>query len=114
MKTSKSRQVGMTFSIPMSVTRTGGSVVHILPLPSDSTTQTVPVSATAKFAPEMPTFAARNFSRRYRRAASVRSEGLSERFFAPSLPDKELPDLRAVLVDRRHQDVRARSPRRAG
>ena len=61
MKTSKSCQAGMTFSIPMSVTRTGGNVVHILPLPSDSTTQTVPVSATAKFAPLMPTFAERNF-----------------------------------------------------
>ena len=54
----------MSFSIPMSVTSTCGSVVHIRPFPSDSTTHTVPVSATAKFAPEMPTFAERNFSRR--------------------------------------------------
>ncbi len=50
--------------MPMRVTSTGGSVVHILPLPSDSTTETVPVSATAKFAPLMPTFAFRNFLRR--------------------------------------------------
>ena len=64
MKTSKSCQVGMSFSIPMSVIRTCGSVMHIRPFPSDSTTQTVPVSATAKFAPQMPTFAERNFSRR--------------------------------------------------
>src|SRR5829696_2240041 len=75
----------MTFSMPMSVTSTCGTVVHIRPLPSDSTTQTVPVSATAKFAPLTPTFAERNFSRRYRRATLARAGGSSERSFAPSL-----------------------------
>ena len=39
------------------MTSTGGSVVHMRPLPSDSTTQSVPVSATPKFAPLTPTCA---------------------------------------------------------
>ena len=52
--TSMSRQLGTTFSIPITVTSTSGSVVHIRPLPSDSNTQTLPVSATAKFAPLTP------------------------------------------------------------
>ena len=34
--------VGTSFSMPMTVTSTSGSVVHMRPLPSDSTTQTVP------------------------------------------------------------------------
>ena len=55
---------GTTFSIPMIVISVSGSVVHMRPLPSDSTTQTVPVSATAKFAPLMPTRARRKRSRR--------------------------------------------------
>ena len=41
-----------------------GNVTHMRPLPSDSTTQIEPVSATAKFAPLIPTFTRRNFSRR--------------------------------------------------
>ena len=47
-------ELGTSFSIPITVTSVSGSVVHIRPLPSDSNTQTVPVSATAKFAPEIP------------------------------------------------------------
>ena len=53
--------VGTSFSMPITVTSTSGRVVHIRPLPSDSNTHTVPVSATAKFAPETPTRASRNF-----------------------------------------------------
>ena len=41
------------------------------PLPSDSTTATVPVSAIPKFAPEIATPTVRNLSRRWRRAASA-------------------------------------------
>ncbi len=52
---------------------------HIRPLPSDSTTTTVPVSAMAKLAPEIATLARRNFSRRCRRAASARARGSSLR-----------------------------------
>ena len=62
--TSRSANVGTSFSIPSTVTSTGGSVVHMRPLPSDSTMQIVPVSATPKFAPLTPTFAFRNRSRR--------------------------------------------------
>ena len=42
--TSKSSQVGITFSIPITVMSISGNVVHIRALPSDSTTATVPVS----------------------------------------------------------------------
>src|SRR5918998_628216 len=51
-KTSMSCHTGTSFSMPMTVTSTSGSVVHIRPLPSDSNMDTVPVSATAKFPPE--------------------------------------------------------------
>jgi hypothetical protein len=47
----------------MTVIRVSGSVRHIRPLPSDSTTHSVPVSATAKLAPLIPTLALRNFRR---------------------------------------------------
>ena len=74
---SRSRQAGSTFSIPISVIRTFGSVVHMRPLPSDSTTPTDPVSAIAKFAPETATGTVRNFSRRCVRAASAIAVGSS-------------------------------------
>ncbi len=78
-KTSRSRQVGTTFSIPTTEIRVSGRVRHIRPLPSDSTTTSVPVSATMKLAPLTPTLARRNFSRRCSRAASARSAGRSVR-----------------------------------
>ena len=43
---------------PTTLTSASGRVRHIRPLPSDSTTTSVPVSATAKFAPETATFGA--------------------------------------------------------
>ena len=70
-KTSRSRHAGSTFSIPITVISVSGSVMHMRPLPSDSTTQIVPVSATPKFAPTTATGTVRNFSRRCRRAASA-------------------------------------------
>ena len=54
----------MIFSMPMTEISTRGRVRHIRPLPSDSTMQTVPVSATAKLAPLTATGTRRNFSRR--------------------------------------------------
>ena len=65
--------------MPITVMRTSGRVRHIRPLPSDSTTMTVPVSATAKLAPLTATRARRNFSRRWSRAASARARGSSLR-----------------------------------
>ena len=62
--TSRSAKRGTSFSMPRMLTSTGGSVVHMRPLPSDSTTQIVPVSATPKFAPLTPTRASRKRSRR--------------------------------------------------
>ncbi len=75
--TSRSRQVGTIFSMPTTEISVSGRVRHIRPLPSDSTTTSVPVSATTKLAPEMPTLARRNFSRRCSRAASASSAGES-------------------------------------
>ena len=107
--TSRSRQSASTFSIPITVISTRGSVRHIRPLPSDSTTAIVPVSATPKFAPETATGTERNFSRRCRRAASAiavmsqpRSSPARDRALEQQL------DLRPVAMDRRHEDVRGR------
>ena len=50
--------------MPTRLIRTWGKVTHMRPLPSDSTTQTEPDSAMAKFAPLKPTLTRRNFSRR--------------------------------------------------
>ncbi len=77
--TSRSVYVGTTFSIPMTVMSVSGSVRHMRPLPSDSTTVSVPVSATPKFAPLIATFAERNLRRRWARAAIASSRGTSDR-----------------------------------
>ncbi len=71
--------------MPITVISVLGRVVHIRPLPSDSTTHTVPVSATAKFAPLIATSAVMNLSRRKRRAASARSAGSGD---TPSAPGR--------------------------
>ena len=63
----------------MIVIKVSGRVRHIRPLPSDSTTLSVPVSATAKFAPLIATLACRNFRRRCRRAAPASAAGWSVR-----------------------------------
>ena len=75
--TSRSDQAGRIFSTPTTLISVSGRVRHIRPLPSDSTTTSVPVSATAKFAPEMPTWADMNFLRRCWRAAPASSRGRS-------------------------------------
>ena len=72
--------------MPSTVMRTSGRVRHIRPFPSDSTTITVPVSATAKFAPETATRARRNFSRRWSRAASASARGSSLRSVGAGRP----------------------------
>lgn len=73
-----SRHVGTTFSIPITVMRVGGRVRHIRPLPSDSTTANVPVSAMPKFAPDMATRALRNLRRKWRLAVSASAAGSSD------------------------------------
>ena len=105
--TSRSRHSGSTFSIPISVISTRGSVVHMRPLPSDSTTPIEPVSATPKFAPLTATGTDRNCSRRCR----ARGLGDRRRLEPEPLParDRALEqrrDLGAVAVDRGHEDVR--------
>ena len=62
--TSRSDQRGTIFSMPITVISVSGRVRHIRPLPSDSTTASVPVSAIAKFAPDTATRVGRNVSRR--------------------------------------------------
>ena len=104
--------MGSSFSMPMTVISVSGSVRHIRPLPSDSTTMTVPVSAIAKFAPDTATRARRNFSRRWQPGGLgerprlvgqvVRGGPAGGRHLAP----EDVPDLGAVAVDRRHEDVR--------
>ena len=72
----------------------------------------MPVSATAKLAPETATRARRNFSRRCSRAASASSRGSSVspagagRPTAAHLVDEDVADLGAVAMDRRDEDVR--------
>ena len=91
----------------MTVISVFGSVVQKRPLPSDSTMQTVPVSATAKFAPligdprRAGTCSRRCSARRRGQLARLVGEvGQAE------LAAEEVADLDAVLVDRRHEDVR--------
>ena len=62
-----------TFSMPTTETSTSGRVRHIRPLPSDSTTTRVPVSATAKLAPETATLRAQEL------LPQVRARALGER-----------------------------------
>ena len=100
---------GSTFSMPMTVTSTSGSVVHIRPLPSDSTTHTVPVSATPKFAPLTPMRASRNLRRRCSRATAVSSAGLVGQVGGAQLAAEQVADLGPVAVDGGDEDVRGRS-----
>ncbi|SKX82201.1 Uncharacterised protein [Mycobacteroides abscessus subsp. abscessus] len=65
--------------MPTTEIKVSGSVRHMRPLPSDSTTTRLPVSAIAKLAPLMPTLARRNFSRRCTLAASASRAGSSVR-----------------------------------
>ena len=84
-----------------------GSVTHIRPLPSDSTTTSDPVSAIAKFAPDTPTWADRNACRKWARAAAASATGssVSPAGRARHLAAEDLPDLGPVPVDGGHQDV---------
>ena len=52
-----SSNLSITFSRPMTAICTGGTVVHVLPLPSFSIKTSVPVSATARLTPLRPTWA---------------------------------------------------------
>ena len=84
--------------MPMTVISTSGRVRHIRPLPSDSTTTTVPVSATAKLAPETATRARRNFSRRWSRAASASSGGASDRPAGAGRPTRPISSMKMSRI----------------
>ena len=102
-KTSRSCQVGTSFSMPTTLMSTSGRVRHIRPLPSLSTTTRVPVSATAKLAPEMATLARRNFSRRCSRAAAARSFGSS---VSPSGAGRPAAAIRVRKISRTSERLR--------
>ena len=85
----------------MTVISVSGRVRHIRPLPSDSTTITVPVSATAKFAPETATLARRNFSRRWSRAASASARGSSDRSAGAGRPTRAISRSKMSRISRR-------------
>ena len=81
--------------------------MHIRPLPSDSTTHTVPVSATSEVGPaDTATSASRNL----RAQVPARRLGQRARLVAELVQlqraQEQLADLGAVEVDRRHEDVR--------
>ena len=86
------------------------------PLPSDSTTQIVPVSAMPKFAPLTPPPAPTGTSRAGAGAPPRRSRSPRQPSSSPSaiVRSNSAPDLGAVAVDRRHEDVRLLVARRAG
>ena len=79
---------------PITVTSVSGSVVHIRPFPSDSTTPTVPVSATAKFAPETATRARQERVAEMARAAASSDSGSSVSPGSSERLAEELGDLR--------------------
>ena len=107
-KTSRSSHVGTTFSMPTTETSTSGRVRHIRPLPSDSTTTSVPVSATAKLAPETAIRAVQELLAQVHPRGAGQHRGFVGQALGrlPGHPASEdLPDLGPVAVDRRHQDV---------
>ena len=104
--TSRSSGVGTSFSIPTTVIRVSGRVVQNRPLPSDSTTQTLPVSATAKLAPLIATRARRNFARRCAPGSRGELLRIVGEIGQPERAAEEVADLDPVLVDRRDEDVR--------
>ena len=83
--TASSRGPGTIFSTPMQAMCKGGSDVPRSALPSLVHTTTPPVAAMAKFTPVSPACAARNFSRRCCRAASVSAFGSAKPAGVPSL-----------------------------
>ena len=83
-KTPRSFARGMTFSMPMQAMCSGGSEAPRSALPSLVQTTKPPVSAMAKLTPVRPACAARNFSRRCARAASVSFCGSASPLGVPS------------------------------
>ena len=75
--TARSARSATTRSIPMIAMCTGGSDEHMRPLPSFVTSTIVPVSATAKLTPVIPTGASRKRLLRWSRANAVSSAGSS-------------------------------------
>ena len=98
----------MSFSIPISVTSTGGSVVHIRPFPSDSTTQTVPVSATPKLGPRDADLRVQELFPEVEPGDFSEVRGFVGEVVHLQLAHKYLPDLRPVLMNGRYQDMRRR------
>ena len=86
-----------------------GSAQVSRPLPSFVTSTIEPVSAMAKFAPEMPTSASANFCRSARRANWASACALGRQPLAGGLA-QDVGDLLGRKVNRRRDDVRRPMP----
>jgi hypothetical protein len=93
-----------TFSMPMTAICTSGTVVDRRPLPSFSTSHSVPVSAAAKLTPDRPMSASTNA---WQRAAAGLDQRVDVfRVRVPGCAARTARDVGLGLVDRRHHDVR--------
>ena len=99
---------GMIFSMPMQAMWIGGRLVPMSALPSLVQTTTPPVSAMAKLTPVSPACAARNFWRRWPRAASVRYLGSEAPFVGSEFLMEELADVLLLEVNGGEDDVAGR------
>ena len=107
--TSSSAQSRTIRSIPMTAMWTLGTEVHIRPLPSFSTRQMEPVSATAKFTPEIADAGVQEDGPQ----PGLRVDGFGRMSASITSPASAVnrPGHRvAVVVDRRGDDVRRRLP----
>ena len=114
-KTSRSRHSGSTFSIPITVTSTSGSVVHMRPLPSDSTTHDRAGLGDREVGPaDRHRHGQELLAQVQPRRLGDRLRLVAELLALGDRAHEQRADLLAVLVDRRHQDVRLACRGRAG
>ena len=94
------------FSMPATTIWTGGTLVTSSAFPSLVTSITVPDSATSALAPEIPTWPARNSSRRAARATATCSAMLTAAHGLSRGTLEQLRHLAAILVQGGADDVR--------
>ena len=96
----------MIFSIPTSVTSTRGSVTHIRPLPSDSTTQIAAGVGEREVGAAEPDLDAQELLAQELPRGAREVLRLVAQLAELHRPLEQLADLDAVAVQRRHDDVR--------
>lgn len=94
--------------MPMTVTSTSGRVTHMRPLPSHSTTATVPVSHTEVRPAHREAGAQEALAQVAPGDLRELRRGVGERRAAGDGGAEEVADLGPVAVDGRHEDVRGR------